>query len=116
MAVRAQQYRKTKNKTKRQVSSKFSGRKLLRQLMPLFTIIALIAGWQYVFSLEIYPQFIIPSPLQVWDAFLSSLADGSLLRHSWVTLSEMLLGLAFGLTIGAVLGYAIAHIKILEDL
>lgn len=114
MTVQAQQHHKIKSK--RKVTSSFSGRKLLRQLMPLLTIISLIASWQFVFFLEIYPQFIIPSPLQVWDAFTVSLADGSLLRHSWVTLSEMLLGLAFGLTIGAFLGYAIAHIKILEDL
>jgi NitT/TauT family transport system permease protein len=66
--------------------------------------------------LEIYPEFIIPPPLAVWDAFVQALADGSLLRHSWVTLSEMLLGLFFGVTLGAVLGYAIAHVKWLENL
>lgn len=114
MAVTAQEYPKPKRKVQR--NTPFSYRSGLRYSVPLLTIIILITGWQVVFALEIYPEFIIPSPQQVWDAFLISLANGTLLRHSWVTLSEMLLGLAFGLSIGALLGYAIAHIKVLEDI
>ncbi len=113
MAVTAHEYSKPKRKTMSQLSLSYRG--VLRHLVPLLTIILLISGWQAVFALGIYPEFIIPSPSQVWNAFLISLNNGTLLRHSWVTLSEMLLGLAFGLSIGALLGYAIAHIKVLED-
>lgn len=115
MAVMTQQQHKLKKQEPTRLN-RMPFPKLLSLISPVITIFVLISIWQIVFSLEIYPQFIIPSPLQVWDAFLVSLADGTLLRHSWVTLSEMLLGLAFGLTIGAFLGYAIAHIKILEDI
>lgn len=88
----------------------------LQRLLPLSTIIMIVLLWQWVVSLEIYPEFIIPPPAAVWDAFLTALSDGTLLRHSSVTLSEMLLGLFFGLSFGALLGYAIAHIKWLESL
>lgn len=114
MAINVQHYRKAKPESLNLKPA--TGVNYLRQLAPLLTILIIIGGWQLVFMLKIYPEFIIPGPGQVWNAFLKSLADGTLLRHSWVTLSEMLLGLAFGLSIGALLGYAIAHVKILEDL
>jgi NitT/TauT family transport system permease protein len=87
----------------------------LRRLIPLATIAILVLLWQWLVTLEIYPKFIIPPPMDVWIAFVGALSDGSLLWHSSVTLSEMLLGLFFGLSLGALLGYAIAHVKWLED-
>lgn len=115
MVSNVQHYRKAKKKSQHSKSPS-TNNSWLQQLAPFLTIFTIVGGWQLVFSLGIYPEFIIPGPLQVWNAFLKSLADGTLMRHSWVTLSEMLLGLAFGLSIGALLGYAIAHIKVLEDL
>lgn len=114
MTVTTQQYHRSKQVSR--TNSSIAYRRYLRRIAPLLTILTLIIGWQVLFSSELYPEFIIPSPLQVWNAFLKSINDGTLLRHSWVTLSEMLLGLAFGLSIGALLGYAIAHVKVLEDI
>jgi len=113
MTTNVQKYSEEKRKSRRAEKSNINR---LRQIAPFLTIVTILTAWQGVFALEIYPEFIIPGPFQVWDAFVESLMDGSLIRHSQVTLSEMLLGLAFGLTIGAFLGYAIAHIKVLEDI
>ncbi len=112
MAVKTKRYEKHKIDAK---PLQFNY-KWLRRLAPLLTLALIITSWQYVFTAKIYPEFIIPGPFQVWDAFLESIADGTLYRHSTVTLTEMLLGLAYGLTIGAFLGYLIARIQILEDL
>lgn len=90
--------------------------KYSRWLSPIITLSLLIVGWQALFLLEIYPEFILPSPLQVWQQLIISLQDGTLIHHSRVTLTEMLLGLLLGVSLGALLGYAIAHITILEDL
>jgi len=114
MAVDVQSIKKSEEKPKHTLH--ISKRKLLRRVMPLITILVLIGGWQWLFSLALYPEFIIPGPLQVWEAFVEGMQNGTLVRHSWVTLSEMLLGLAYGVSIGAVLGYAIAHNDLLEDL
>jgi NitT/TauT family transport system permease protein len=54
------------------------------------------------------PGFLLPSPQAVGDRFLDSLQDGSLLRHTLVTLSEVLAGLALGVVAGASLGYGLA--------
>lgn len=112
MAIKAQPLTKAKQKNNQPTISY----QWVRQLLPLLTIIVILSAWQSLFMSGIYPEFIIPSPLQVWDAFIVSLSDGTLLQHSWVTFSEMILGLLFGVTMGAFLGYAIAHIKLLEDI
>lgn len=91
-------------------------RQWLRRLMPFITLALIIGGWQLFYLSGTYPEFIIPSPLQVWNEFVESVQDGTLLLHSWVTLQEMLYGLAIGLSIGALLGYIIAHNELLEDL
>jgi NitT/TauT family transport system permease protein len=98
------------------IKTKFSFSWLWRFIPILINLLVLILLWQSLVMAKIYPEFIIPPPLAVWEAFLGALADGSLIQHSSVTLSEMLLGLALGVTVGAILGYAIAHIKWLENL
>ncbi|MDO9120455.1 MAG: hypothetical protein Q7U31_01630, partial [Anaerolineaceae bacterium] len=54
------------------------------------------------------PAFLLPSPQAVWDKFLSTLADGSLLRHASVTFFEVLAGLFFGSLLATCLGYFLA--------
>jgi NitT/TauT family transport system permease protein len=54
------------------------------------------------------PGFLLPSPAAVGDRFLVALRDGSLVRHTAVTLSEVLAGLGLGVAAGASLGYWLA--------
>jgi len=62
------------------------------------------------------PAFMLPTPGQVWDRLLRALADGSLLTHSMVTLSEVLAGMTLGVCSASVLGYALAKSRRLERL
>lgn len=112
--AKIKQYARVQSKS--HTKSQSSPYRWLRRLVPFGTIFFLLATWQVIYMLELYPAFIIPAPLEVWDAFLVSMGDGTLPNHMSVTLSEMLWGLFYGLTIGALLGYAIAHVKWLEDL
>ena len=88
----------------------------LRRFAPLITLTTILVLWQGVILLELYPAFIIPPPISVVERLVDVLRDGSLWRHASVTLQEVLLGLAFGLSIGLVLGYLIARNPLLEDL
>jgi len=63
-----------------------------------------------------YPAFILPSPGRVWSRFLDVAADGTLLRHASLTLSEIFAGLLIGLTTATVLGYLIAKSPTLDRL
>jgi NitT/TauT family transport system permease protein len=79
--------------------------------------LGLFAGlWQLVVWLGDYPAFILPSPGRVYAKALRALGDGLLTWHAGVTLTEILGGLALGLPIAVVLGYAMAKSRSLERL
>jgi NitT/TauT family transport system permease protein len=87
-----------------------------RQLLPFLSLIVLLALWQLIATLKIYPAFIIPPPLAVLEKFGEVLGDGSLWFHTSTTLVAVVIGLFVGLLIGVVLGYAIAKNPLLENL
>ena len=71
-------------------------------------------AWEALARLNHYPAFILPLPGQVWARALTVLADGTLARHTLVTLGEVLSGLALGWLLASALGYAIAKSRTLE--
>lgn len=54
------------------------------------------------------PAFILPPPALVVERLVDVVKDGSLLLHTWVTLSEVLVGLLAGLFLATGLGYILA--------
>lgn len=88
----------------------------LRRVAPIATLALLLMLWQGVYLLEIYPTFIIPAPIAVWEKFTEVMADGSLIGHIWVTVGEMLAGLGIGVLLALLFGYIIAKVDILGDL
>lgn len=72
--------------------------------------------WEIVARLADLPAFILPTPENVLLRFWRALRYGSLLLHLWVTLSEILLGLALGAVVATVFGYLLAHSRLLERL
>jgi NitT/TauT family transport system permease protein len=103
------------SKTKQKQQPRHSYR-WLRLLAPLATVLIVLVCWQLIVMLEIYPRFIIPAPIEVWESFVEVLGDGTLVKHIRVTVYEMLVGLAIGVTFGTVLGYLIAKNAILDEM
>ena len=81
--------------------------------VPVSVVIALLL-WQALAAIWHLPAFILPGPILVWQRFLRVLVDGSLARHSWVTLQEVLLGLLLGASLATLLGYLLAKSHLLE--
>ncbi len=79
-----------------------------RAVAAVASLIILLSGWYGLVKLGNYPAFILPGPEAVWRQWLLVLADGRLLKHTLVTLSEVLPGLVIGLTVAAPLGYLLA--------
>ena len=77
----------------------------------IFTLI-----WEAVARLGNFPAFILPGPGLVLERLGQVLMDGSLLRHTWVTLREVLVGMALGVVAATILGYLIAKSPVIERL
>jgi len=82
-------------------------------IVPL-SILGLFVIWKMAVYVTQYPPFILPPPGLVWNKFMIVLGDGSLLRHLWVTLVEVLVGLTIGVAFATVLGYFLAKSRLVE--
>lgn len=85
--------------------------------LPLATASVLLA-WQAIVTAGGYAAFVLPSPALVAQRAAQELAagyaTGSLLWHSWATLTAALGGFALALAVSLVLGYALAKAPQLE--
>ena len=84
-------------------------------MVPL-SIVAGFGLWQLAVQWLRLPAFILPGPVLVWQRFLRTLSDGSLLSNSWITLLEVLLGLILGASLATCLGYLLAKSKLFEQI
>lgn len=89
---------------------------LARVVVPLAGVVMFILAWDALVRWQQYPPYILPAPGLVWHKFLVALADGTLWRHTRVTLLEILGGLVLGLSAATVLGYILAKCPFLERL
>ena len=71
-------------------------------------LIAFLLLWDMIVRLGQYPAFVLPSPYRVALRLLTILHDPSFLGHILITLREVFGGLALGLTVAVLLGYALA--------
>ncbi len=86
----------------------------LSRLMPLGALALFLALWEALVRLGQYPAFILPSPARVGQRLVTVALDGTLWRHTSVTLVEVVGGLAIGLTVATVLGYLLAKSVAIE--
>lgn len=84
-------------------------KKLLR---PIVTISVLIIMWQLAVIVFQLPDYILPSPQQVFTVMLQQ--HHLLLRHLWPTLTETLVGFLLGTLAGCVAGCMITYFKSLS--
>ena len=91
-------------------------KKTFSRWLGLFSISFGILAWGLLARLSGLPRFILPSPMDVWMRLLKSLADGSLLYHTSVTMLEITLGLLVGVTLATLLGYMLAKSRSLEKI
>ncbi len=88
----------------------------LTRWVTLASLATAVLAWEMVSRYGGLPAFILPSPLLVAARFSRALLDSSLLLHTAVTLSEVLLGLLTGTVAALLLGYAVAKSSLFEQL
>ncbi len=80
------------------------------------SFLILVASWQALVALGGYERFILPGPADVARQFVIVLRDGRLLKHSLITISEVIPGLLIGVGLAVPLGYLLAKSTLAERL
>lgn len=88
--------------------------KIMQIALPFAVFACFLIGWQALVIVGDYPAFILPTPAKVGQKLMRVLADGTLLRNTWITLLEVLGGLALGVTVATALGYVLAKSVTIE--
>ncbi len=78
--------------------------------------LVLLGSWHLLVVWGEYDRFILPGPVDVWQQMKIVVADGRLLRHSLITISEVIPGLLIGCAIALPLGYLLAKSPLAERL
>jgi len=77
-------------------------------------LVAIAALWElYVRVFDVSP-FILPAPLEVWDATIVLLSTPRTYSHIWATLVETVAGFAIAVVIGIGIGAVLGKIRWLE--
>jgi NitT/TauT family transport system permease protein len=87
-----------------------------RMLLLPFSLSVATLFWHLFAHLGGFPAFILPTPGLVWQRSVQALLDGSLVRHTGVTLGEVLAGLVLGVCSATALGYLLAKSPAFEQL
>lgn len=75
----------------------------------------LLAGWHIIFLLKIWPEYIFPGPLQVFQSLKESFADGVLMKAMASTMKRIAIGYSISLVFGVILGLLMGRIKIIDE-
>lgn len=86
----------------------------MRRRISLLGFIGILLMWQVAGWLKLLPKFILPTPLEIGNAFIRDRAF--LLYHSWATLRVALLGLVLGVLIACLLAVLMDSWSWLNDL
>ena len=74
----------------------------------LLLIAAFLGVWEGLVRVLAVPAFILPAPTSIFMALYRGFSTTLYVDHLWVTLSETLLGFAFGTALAFALGIAVA--------
>lgn len=94
-------------------------RRLVVHVSRALTLVVLIGGWQLLTAIKVVDPFFFGQPSeiakQLWDWVQHGTAFGSIWLQLWVTIKEALLGFAYGVGGGVVLGIALGQVPFLAD-
>ncbi|MYW01324.1 ABC transporter permease [Streptomyces sp. SID3343] len=84
---------------------------LEKALPPVVALLLVLAAWQIAYVMEIKPRYALPSPADVWDAFMVQWHKGDVFDILWTSLSRGALGFVMAVAIGTPLGLVVARVS-----
>ncbi len=88
---------------------------LLKGLKQVVFYALLLALWQLLFNLKLWPHYLFPSPGQVFETLLEGFKNKTLLIGIGVSLRRLVFGYAISVVFGTILGLLIGKIKLLDE-
>lgn len=82
-------------------------RNIINNIIPYTAIIAILIIWQILSYSGIVPRYMLPSPIDVVNAFIKDLP--LLIGHAKTTLLEAFIGLSFGICLGFIIAALMDH-------
>ena len=80
---------------------------LARLLSPLIAIAVIILIWQIVFWLQLQPDYVLPGPVQVWDALVAQAQQDILWQATFNSVRRAIQGFLIAVVIATPLGLAL---------
>jgi NitT/TauT family transport system permease protein len=87
-------------------------RKVLRQVV---FYAGLLAVWQLVVLLKLWPQYLFPTPHMVLESLLQGFKDQSFWIGIGVSMKRVVIGYAASCVLGVILGFATAYSRFLSE-
>ncbi len=75
----------------------------------------ILAIWQSIYQLNIFPPLILPSPLNVGESFISLIISNTLPIAIGISFARLLIGFIIAVLLGFVLGYSMAKFKSVKE-
>ncbi len=86
--------------------------KVLRQAVFYGLLLGL---WQVLFQLRLWPQYLFPSPAQVWETLAAGFADRSFLIGIGISMKRLVFGYGLSVLFGVALGLVIGKVRVLDE-
>lgn len=87
-------------------------KRLVHRLVFIFLFILI---WQIIYSLNIWPDFLFPSPYKVADTLIAGFQDGTFVIAIATSFRRLLIGFFISIAMGTIIGIIIASNKIIGD-
>ncbi|MBC7272801.1 MAG: ABC transporter permease [Streptomyces sp.] len=87
--------------------------RLLRErvLPPLAAAVVVLLLWQAVYEAEVKPDYLLPSPADVWGALSDQWYEGTLFSTVWTSMERGALGFAVAVVLGTALGLLLGAVR-----
>ena len=72
--------------------------------------------WQSIIWIWNVPKYLLPSPIDVGSMYITTMLNGTILHHTYITLNETITGFILGAAIGIALGYPLGKSRLLEKI
>src|SRR5258706_14218502 len=77
--------------------------------------LVIFAVWQSLASFGLISSFLFPSPMELVEATMDLLLDGSLVRHVAASMERVLIGFGIAVLVGIPLGVLLGWVKLVSD-